>query len=153
MPKEYYVSILYSSLVQWRRCSSIKAAREGVSVWNGEIHSLSSRQCWKGKLQLASLGITITIITCVGISASGCYCIWKSAYKVMRCYYLQLSMESIFFLPCSLDPAILFLFVPWYVAAAVGPIMYVLVGIYLLLGNYFKYAKIFRSVVSLIHIR
>ena len=44
--------------------------------------------------------------------------------------------------------ALRFMFVPWYVAAAVGPIMYVLVGIYLILGNYFKYAKVFKSVVS-----
>ena len=55
---------------------------------------------------------------------------------------------------CSLDPiinALRFLFVPWYFAAAVGPIMYVLVGMYLMLGKYFKFAKIFRSVVSLVH--
>ena len=55
-------------------------------------------------------------------------------------------------LNCSLDPiinALSFLFVPWYIAAAVGPIVYVLVGVYLLLGKYFKFAKILKSIVSL----
>ena len=54
---------------------------------------------------------------------------------------------------CSLDPivrAISFLFVPWYIAAMLGPIVYVLLGVYAMVArNYCNLcSKILKSSVS-----
>lgn len=44
--------------------------------------------------------------------------------------------------------AVSFLFVPWWFAAVAGPILYVLIGLYILLGTRYKAGGVFGSVVS-----